>query len=93
MVRLRNGLAALAALGLVAATPVSAATRAAQALPAPAAQLDPTRLDRASQPLGEAEAMRGEGLSPGILVALVAVILAILLAASGGGGGGPDSPG
>ena len=96
MIKLRDGFVALAALGLVASVPASAATRAAQALPPVAASVDSTALARSAQPLVDANALSnedGDGISPGIIVAIIALVLAILLAASGGGGGGPDSPG
>jgi hypothetical protein len=95
MVKLSNGLAAIAALGLVAAAPASAATRAAQSLPAISAQVDVVSPARASEPMVEASTLANEdgGNSTALIVGLVLVLLAVLLAASGGSGGGPDSPG
>ena len=95
MVKLRNGLAAIAALGLVAAAPASAATRSAQSLPAVSAQIDVVAPVRASAPMVQASALANEDddNSTALIVGLVLVLLAVLLAASGGGGGGPDSPG
>jgi hypothetical protein len=97
MVKLRNGLAAIAALGLVAAGPASAATRAAQALPAASTQFVGVAPARATQPMTQASALANEDDDnpTALIVGLVVLLLAILLAASGGGGGagGPDSPG
>ena len=95
MVKLRNGLTAIAALGLVAAAPASAATRAEQSLPEVSAQSDYAPPARASQPMAQASALANEDddNSTALIVGLVVLLLAILLAASGGGGGGPDSPG
>jgi hypothetical protein len=97
MVKLSNGLAAIAALGLVAAAPASAATRAAQSLPVISAQVYDASPARASQPMVEASALANEdgGNSTALIIGLVLVLLAVLLAASGSGGGsgGPDSPG
>ena len=95
MVKLRNSLAAIAALGLVAAAPASAATRAAQSLPAGSAQVDDLSPARAAQPMVQASALANEDgdNSTALIVGLVLVLLAVLLAASGSGGGGPDSPG
>jgi len=89
MLKLRNGLAAVAALGLVAAAPASAATRAGQALPAVSAPLTSAPLARSTQPMEQADALRG-GVSVGLIIGILAVLIAILLAA---GGGGNDSPG
>ena len=91
MVRLRNGIAALAALGLIGAAPASAATRAAQSLPAASEKIGSSSPARASAPMTEAAELRGG--SSGLILGLVALLLAILLAGSGGGGGGNDSPG
>ena len=96
MVELSKGFAAMAALGLVAAAPASAATRAAQSLPEVSAQPVDLSLARASQPIVQASALANEDdddNSTALIVGLVALLLAVLLAASGGGGGGPDSPG
>jgi hypothetical protein len=97
MVKLRNGLATVAALGLVAVTPALAATRAAQSLPAASAQAAGVYPARASEPMVQASALANEdgGNSPALIAGLVLVLLAVLLAASGSGGGsgGPDSPG
>ena len=95
MIKPRNGFAMLAALGLVAAMPASAATRAAQSLPAVSAQFDGGSPARASQPIVQASALANEDgdNSTALIVGLVLVLLAVLLAASGGGSSGPDSPG
>ena len=89
MVKIKHGLAAIAAFGL-AASPAMAETRSAQALPAPSAQVDSSAVSLASQPMEDASALKG-GLSPALLIALLAIIAAIILVASGGGGN--DSPG
>ena len=94
MGKLNNALATIAALGLVAAAPVSAQTRAAQALPAPSVQLDPADASRASAPMVDAAELGGRS-SPAIILGIIA-LLALLIAAAGGGGGGGggnDSPG
>ena len=99
MVRLRNGLSVLAAFGLVVAAPVSAATRAAQSLPAVSAQIDRVSTVRGSQPAVQASALANEDDddSPtGLILGGLALLAAILLAMSAGGtssGGVPDSPG
>lgn len=98
MVRLRNGLSALAAFGLVVAAPVSAATRAAQSLPAVSAQIDRVSTVRGSQPVqASALANEDDDDSPtGLILGGLALLAAILLAMSAGGsssGGVPDSPG
>lgn len=85
MAMVKSGLAALAALGLIAA-PAAAQTRSAQALPAPVAA------DRAAPPVVDANELGARGLSPALIIAFLA-ILAAILAAAGGGGGGNDSPG
>ena len=96
MVKIKHGLAAIAALGL-AASPAMAETRSAQALPAPSAQVNSSALVLASQPMEGESSLRkggflgGGALSPALLIALLAVLAAIVLAASGGGGN--DSPG
>ena len=99
MVKLSNGLAALAALGLVVAAPAPAATRAAQSLPAVSAQIDGASPGRSSQPIAQASALANEdddddptGLILGAIALLAAILLA-MRAVGSGGGGGPDSPG
>ena len=95
MVKIKHGLAAIAAFGL-AASPAMAETRSAQALPAPSAQVDSSALALASQPMVGESSLRKGGLfgggviSPAVLVALLAIIAAIILASSSGGN---DSPG
>ena len=90
MVKIKRGLAAIAALGL-AMSPAMAQTRSAQALPAPSAQVDSNAVSLASQPIEGADSL-GSGFSPALLIALLALIAAII-AASSGGGGRNDSPG
>ncbi len=89
MVKVKHGLAAIAAIGL-AVSPAMAETRSAQALPAPSEQVDSSAVSLASQPMEDADAL-GRGFSPALLVALLALIAAIILVSSGGGG--KDSPG
>ena len=89
MVRIKHGLAAIAALGL-AVSPAMAETRSAQALPAPSAQVDSNAVSLASQPIEGADSL-GSGFSPALLIALLALIAAIIAVSSGGGGN--DSPG
>ena len=86
MAGMKNGLAAIAALGSVAAGPAAAQTRASQTLPAPISA------DRASQPVAGANDMGGH-FSPGLIIASLAILAAVLAAAGGGGGGGNDSRG
>ena len=97
MVKIKHGLAALAAFGMMA-SPAMAETRSAQALPAPSAQVDSSALALASQPMDGESSLRKRGglfgggvLSPAVLIALLAIIAAIIAASSGGGGN--DSPG
>ena len=97
MVKIKRGLAVIAALGL-AVSPAMAETRSAQALPAPSAQVDSNALVLASQPMeGESSLRKRGGLfgggafSPALLIALLAIIAAIILVSSGGNGN--DSPG
>ena len=89
MVKFKHGLAAIAAFGL-AVSPAMAETRSAQALPAASAQVASSAVSLASQPLEGADSLGG-GLSPALLIALLAIIAAIVLVASGGNGN--DSPG
>ena len=89
MVKIKHGLAAIAAFGL-AVSPAMAETRSAQALPAPSAQVDSSAVSLASQPMEDADSLGGK-LSPALLIALLAIIAAIVLVASGGNGN--DSPG
>ncbi len=89
MVKVKHGLAAIAAIGL-AVSPAMAETRSAQALPAPSEQVDSSAVSLASQPMEDADSL-GRGFSPALLVALLALIAAIILVSSGGGG--KDSPG
>ena len=89
MVKIKHGLAALAAFGMMA-SPAMAETRSAQALPAPSAQVDSSAASLASQPVQDADSL-GAGLSPALLLALLAIIATIIAASSGGGGN--DSPG
>lgn len=95
MVKLGNGFAAVAALGLIGAVPASAQTRAAQSLPTASAPTEYASPARSSESIPSEAAALGGG-SSGLIVGLVLVLLAVLLGASGGGGGGgggPDSPG
>ena len=93
MARIKAGLATLAAFGLTV-SPAIAQTRAAQALPAASAQLDPAAVSRASSPSAAvSELGRGGGLSPAVLLAFIALLGLLLAAAGGGGGNGSDSPG
>lgn len=89
MVKFKHGLAAVAAFGL-AISPALAETRSAQALPAPSAQVDSSAVSLASQPVEGADQL-GAGLSPALILALLAIIAAIVAVSSGGGGN--DSPG
>ena len=89
MVKVKHGLAAIAAIGL-AVSPAMAETRSAQALPAPSEQVDSSAVSLASQPMEDADSL-GRRFSPALLVALLALIAAIILVSSGGGGN--DSPG
>ena len=89
MVKVKHGLAAIAALGL-AVSPAMAETRSAQALPAPSAQVDSNAVSLASRPMQDGDSL-GRGFSPALLIALLALIAAIILVSSGGGG--KDSPG
>jgi hypothetical protein len=91
MVKIKHGLAGLAALGLMAA-PAMAETRSGQALPPASAQADSSAVSLASQPVEGADSL-GAGFSPALLLALLAIVAAIVAAAGGGGGGGNDSPG
>ena len=84
MVKIKHGLAAIAALGL-AVSPAMAETRSAQALPAPSAQVDSSAVSLASRPIEGADSL-GRGFSPALLLALLAIIAAIIAASSGGGG-------
>ena len=88
MVRIKHGLAAIAALGL-AVSPAMAETRSAQALPAPSAQVDSNAVSLASQPMQDADSL-GRRFSPALLIALLALIAAIIAVSAGGG---KDSPG
>ena len=96
MVKIKHGLAALAAFGM-AVSPAMAETRSAQALPAPSAQVSSSALVLATQPMEGESSLRKGGLfgggvlSPAALIALLAIIAAIVLVASGGNGN--DSPG
>ena len=89
MVKFKHGLAAIAAFGM-AASPAMAETRSAQALPAQSALVDSSAVALASQPVEGADQL-GAGLSPALILALLAIIAAIIAVSSGGGGN--DSPG
>ena len=89
MVKIKHGLAAIAALGLVS-SPAMAETRSAQALPAPSALVDSSAISLVSQPVKRAGSLAA-GFSPALLLALLASITAVFAASSGGGG--TDSPG
>ena len=88
MVKVKHGLAAIAAFGL-AESPAMAETRSAQALPAPSEQVDSNAVSLASKPVQDADSLGGR-YSPALLIALLALIAGIILVASGGG---KDSPG
>ena len=88
MVKVKHGLAAIAAFGL-AVSPAMAETRSAQALPAPSEQVDSNAVSLASKPVQDADSLGGR-YSPVLLIALLAFIAGIILVASGGG---KDSPG
>jgi hypothetical protein len=88
MVKVKHGLAAIAAFGL-AASPAMAETRSAQALPAPSAEVDSNAISLASQPVQNADSLHGH-FSILLLLALLASIAAIIAVSTGGG---KDSPG
>ena len=62
MVKVKHGLAAIAAIGL-AVSPAMAETRSAQALPAPSEQVDSSAVSLASQPMEDADSL-GRRFSP-----------------------------
>jgi hypothetical protein len=91
MVKLSSVLAGVAAVGLMAAGPAMAQTRAADSLPAATVVVDPAAVDRSASPIDDASEL-GRRSSPLLILLLLGAIAAVILIASGGGNGN-DSPG
>lgn len=89
MRKVKAGWVATAALCMAASPAAMAQGRSAQALPAVSAPAFPASVNRASQPVVDANELRRR-LSPAWILGLLALLAAILATA---GGGGSDSPG